>query len=166
MLVSFLAAVPAIAEAAPAAGVWRSEQFELGITFPEPWAVVDQASDPRRGDVVILGNEISALLIALLHDTRTPKQMAMDLVTNQKETTPDLALLQSTESASGSVVLLLQYTIHPQTAAAMLIDEKSLLGTLQAGESTVTIRGMVPDRHDVEAQFQEIEGIVSTLGVQ
>jgi hypothetical protein len=166
LLVAITAALPAAAEAAAMCCAWQSERFGLGITYPVHWSVVDETSDPVRGDVVILGNDISALLIALLNDTRTPEQMAVDLVNSQKEATPDLTVLQSTESASGSVVLLLQYTLHPQTAAAMLIDEKTLLGTLRAGESTITIRGMVPDQFDVEAQFHEIEEIVNTLGVQ
>ncbi len=59
--------------------------------------------------------------------------------------------------------MFMQYTIHPRTPAAMLIDEKALLGTLEAGTSTVTIRGMVPDRVDVEAQFEEIEAIIATM---
>jgi hypothetical protein len=45
----------------------------------------------------------------------------------------------------------------------MLIDEKALLGTLHPGASTVMIRGMVPDRADVEAQFEEIESIIATM---
>jgi hypothetical protein len=45
----------------------------------------------------------------------------------------------------------------------MLIDEKVLLGTLRPGIATITLRGMVPDRADVDNQFDEIEGIISTL---
>jgi len=45
----------------------------------------------------------------------------------------------------------------------MLIDEKALLGSLEPGVSTVTLRGMVPDRADVESQFEQIEGIIGTL---
>ena len=41
--------------------------------------------------------------------------------------------------------------------------EKALVGTLQPGASTITLRGMVPDRADVEQQFEEIESIISTL---
>ena len=142
---------------------WQSEQFGLTIGFPTTWTITEQRSDPARGDVVILGNDVSALLIGLLHDTRTPREMALDLVQSQKEATPDLAVIQSTDTAAGSVILFMQYTIHPHTPAAMLIDEKALLGTLQPGTSTVMIRGMVPDRADVEEQFEEIESIIATM---
>jgi hypothetical protein len=57
----------------------------------------------------------------------------------------------------------MQYTIHPQSASAMLIDEKALLGTLEPGLSTITLRGMVPDRANVEDEFEQIEGIIATL---
>jgi len=166
LLVAFAATLPAAAEAAPLLSSWKSDRFGLGITFPSNWTIVDETSSGARGDVVILGNEISALLVGLLYDTRTPQEMAVDLVNSQKEATPDLVVLQSTATETGSVVLLLQYTIHPQTSAAMLVDEKSLLGTLTPGESTITIRGMVPDKVDVETQFEEIEGIIATLGQQ
>lgn len=166
LLISFAASVPAAVEAAPLISTWKSDRFGLGITFPSNWTIVDETSRDGRGDVVILGNEISALLVGLLYDTRTPQEMAVDLVNSQKEATPDLVVLQSTATETGSMVLLLQYTIHPQTSAAMLIDEKSLLGTLTPGESTITIRGMVPDKVDVETQFEEIEGIIATLGQQ
>jgi hypothetical protein len=59
--------------------------------------------------------------------------------------------------------MFLQYTIRPDSDAAMLIDEKVLLGTLQAGSSTITLRGMVPDRADVASEFEAIEAIISTL---
>ena len=95
--------------------------------------MVEEHNDPERGDVLILGNETSALLVGLLHDTRTPRQMALDLVQTQKEATPDLAVVQSEETSAGSVLMFLQYTIHPQSASAMLIDEKALLGTLEPG---------------------------------
>jgi hypothetical protein len=45
----------------------------------------------------------------------------------------------------------------------MLIDEKALVGSLEAGSSTITLRGMVPDRADVEGQFDQIEHIIGTL---
>jgi hypothetical protein len=112
---------------------------------------------------VILGNDVSALLVGLLHDTRSPRQMAQDLVQSQKEATPDLAVVESSETSAGSVLMFLQYTIHPQSATAILIDEKALVGTLEAGASTITLRGMVPDRADVEGQFDQIENIISTL---
>ena len=160
LLLAFAAATPA---AAQGFGTWRSAQFGLTIGFPTTWTITEERSDPERGDVVILGNDVSALLIGLLHDTRSPREMALDLVQTQKEATPDLAVVQSTETAAGSVIMFMQYTIHPQSAAAMLIDEKALLGTLQRGSSTVMIRGMVPDRADVEAQFEEIESIIATM---
>ena len=157
----------AVATAVPAAaqpfGTWHSTQFGLTIGFPTTWTIIEQQSDPERGDVVILGNDVSALLVGLLHDTRSPREMALDLVQSQKEATPDLAVIQSTDTAAGSVILFMQYTIHPRTAAAMLIDEKALLGTLESGRSTVMIRGMVPDGADVEAQFEEIESIIATM---
>jgi hypothetical protein len=143
--------------------VWRSTQFGLRLSHPASWTVVEQQMDPERGDVVILGNETSALLVGLLHDTRTPRQMADDLIQTQKEQTPDLAVVQSDETAAGSMLMLLQYTIKPGSDAAMLIDEKVLLGTLQAGNSTITLRGMVPDRANVETEFDAIEGIIGTL---
>src|SRR5262249_61213729 len=93
----------------------------------------------------------------------TPDEMADDLVMSQKEQTPDLAVVQQEEPSAGSVLMFLQYTIHPQSATAMLIDEKALVGTLQAGTSTITLRGMVPDRADVDGQFDQIEHIISTL---
>ena len=160
LLLAFVAATPA---AAQGFGTWQSAQFGLTVGFPTTWTITEQQSDPDRGDVVILGNDVSALLVGLLHDTRSPREMALDLVQSQKEATPDLAVIQSTDTAAGSVIMFMQYTIHPQTAAAMLIDEKALLGTLQPGASTVMIRGMVPDRADVEAQFEEIESIIATM---
>jgi hypothetical protein len=157
----------AMPSAAPAAaqgfGVWQSPQFGMTIGFPTTWTITEQQSDPARGDVVILGNETSALLIALLHDARTPREMALDLVHSQKEATPDLAVIQTLDTASGSVIIFMQYTINPHSASALLIDEKALLAPLQAGSSTMMIRGMVPDRADVEAQFEEIESIVATM---
>lgn len=163
-------ALPAAVAAQPAAvaaqeqfRVWSSPSFGLTLAYPTTWSVVEERTDLERGDVLILGNETSALLVGLLHDTRTPQQMAQDLVQSQKEATPDLAVVQSTETSAGSVLLFLQYTIHPESASAMLIDEKALLGSLEPGVSTITLRGMVPDRADVEAQFEEIDGIIGTL---
>lgn len=163
VLVAVLAVVPAAVAAQEQFRVWASPQFGLTLAYPVTWSVVEERSDPERGDVLILGNETSALLVGLLHDTRTPRQMAEDLVQSQKEATPDLAVVQRTETEAGSVLLFLQYTIHPHTDAAMLIDEKALVGTLQPGVSTITLRGMVPDRADVEGQFDEIEHIIGTL---
>lgn len=165
LLLAVAAATPAAATPATAQpfGTWHSTQFDVTVGFPTTWKVTEQHSDPVRGDVVILGNEVSALLVGLLHDTRTPREMALDLVQSQKEVTPDLAVIQMTDTSAGSVIMFMQYTIHPETASAMLIDEKALLGTLQPGTSTVMIRGMVPDRADVEAEFEEIESIISTM---
>ena len=163
MVVTIVAALPAAAETQEQFRVWRSEQFGLSLSHPVTWNVVEERNDPERGDVLILGNETSALLVGLLHDTRTPRQMALDLVQAQKETTPDLAVVQSEETASGSVLLFIQYTIHPHSESAMLIDEKALLGTLEPGVSTITLRGMVPDRADVENEFEQIESIIGTL---
>jgi hypothetical protein len=162
-VVAFVAALPAAAEAQEQFQVWRSPQFGLSLSHPTDWTVVEERSDPERGDVLILGNETSALLVGLLHDTRTPRQMALDLVQSQKETTPDLAVVQSEDTPAGSVLMFLQYTIHPQSASAMLIDEKALLGALEPGASTITLRGMVPDRADVESEFEQIENIIGTL---
>jgi hypothetical protein len=89
--------------------------------------------------------------------------MALDLVQMQKDATPNLAIVHSSETSSGSILMFLQYTIHPQSASAMLIDEKALLGTLEPDLSTITLRGMVPDSADVEAQFEQIESIIGTL---
>jgi len=89
--------------------------------------------------------------------------MAEDLIQTQKEQTPDLAVVQSSETSAGSVLMFLQYTVSPGSDAAMLIDEKVLLGSLQAGASTITLRGMVPDRANVESEFEQIETIISTL---
>ena len=161
--VAFVAALPAVVEAQEQFRVWRSPQFGLALSHPVSWSVVEEQNDPERGDVLILGNETSALLVGLLHDTRTPRQMALDLIQTQKETTPDLAVVQTEETASGSVLMFLQYTIHPQSASAMLIDEKALLGSLEPGLSTITLRGMVPDRADVESEFEQIESIIGTL---
>jgi hypothetical protein len=162
-VLALVAALPAAAEAQEQFRVWRSPQFGLALSYPVTWAVVEERSDLERGDVLVLGNESSALLIGLLHDTRTPRQMAFDLVQMQKEATPDLAVVQSEETSAGSVLMFLQYTIHPQSASAMLIDEKALLGSLEPGMSTITLRGMVPDRADVESQFEQIESIIGTL---
>ena len=160
---AIVAALPAAVEAQEQFRVWRSPQFGLSLSHPVTWNVVEEQNDPERGDVLILGNETSALLVGLLHDTRTPRQMALDLIQTQKETTPDLAVVQTEETSSGSVLMFLQYTIHPQSASAMLIDEKALLGSLEPGLSTITLRGMVPDRADVEGEFEQIEGIIGTL---
>src|SRR3954453_1683512 len=162
-VLAFVAALPAAVEAQEQFHVWRSPQFGLSLSHPVSWNVVEERTDPERGDVLILGNETSALLVGLLHDTRTPRQMALDLVQTQKETTPDLAVVQSEDTSAGSVLMFLQYTIHPQSATAMLIDEKALVGSLEEGTSTITLRGMVPDRADVEGQFDQIEHIIGTL---
>lgn len=158
-----VAARPLVSEAQPQFQVWRSPQFGLTLAHPTTWTVVEERSDPERGDVLILGNETSALLVGLLHDTRTPREMASDLIEMQKEATPDLAVIQSEETSSGSILMFMQYTIHAGTDSAMLIDEKALLGTLRAGSATITLRGMVPDRADVEAEFEQIESIIGTL---
>jgi hypothetical protein len=163
LVLAVMAPAPRPAEAEQQFKVWRSPQFGLRLSHPTTWNVVEQRADPERGDVLILGNETSALLVGLLHDTRTPREMAEDLVQTQKEQTPDLAVVESSETAAGSVLMFLQYTIRPDSDAAMLIDEKVLLGTLQAGTSTITLRGMVPDRADVAGQFEEIENIIGTL---
>ena len=143
--------------------VWRSPQFQMTLAHPASWAVVEERSDPERGDVLILGNETSALLVALLHDTRTPREMSQDLIQTQKEMTPDLAVVQSEETSAGSILMFLQYTIRPESGDPMLIDEKALVGTLATGSSTITLRGMVPDRADVEGEFEQIENIIGTL---
>ena len=163
LVLAVVAVVPRAAGAEQQFQVWRSPQFGMRLSHPTSWTVVEERADPERGDVLILGNETSALLVGLLHDTRTPRQMADDLILSQKEQTPDLAVVQSSETSAGSVLMFLQYTIRPGSDAAMLIDEKVLLGTLRAGTSTITLRGMVPDRADVDGQFEEIEGIIGTL---
>jgi hypothetical protein len=163
LVLATLAAIPAAAESQPQFQVWRSPQFGLALSYPVTWTVSEEQSDPERGDVLILGNETSALLVGLLHDTRTPRQMALDLVQMQKEATPDLAVVQSEDTSAGSVLMFLQYTIHPQSSTAMLIDEKALLGSLEPGISTITLRGMVPDRADIESEFEQIEGIIRSL---
>jgi hypothetical protein len=163
VVLAVVAALPAAVEAQDQFHAWRSPQFGLALSYPVSWSVVEEQSDPERGDVLILGNETSALLVGLLHDTRTPRQMALDLIQAQKEQTPDLAVIQTEETSSGSVLMFLQYTIHPQSSSAMLIDEKALLGTLEPGVSTITLRGMVPDRADVEGEFEQIESIIGTL---
>jgi hypothetical protein len=163
LVLAVLAAIPAAAESQAQFQVWRSPQFGLALSYPVAWTVSEEQSDPERGDVLILGNETSALLVGLLHDTRTPRQMALDLIQTQKEATPDLAVVQSEDTSAGSVLMFLQYTIHPQSSTAMLIDEKALLGSLEPGVSTITLRGMVPDRADVESEFEQIEGIIRTL---
>jgi hypothetical protein len=163
VLVALLAGLPAAADADEQFHVWQSPQFGMTLAYPTTWNLTDEQSDPDRGDVAILGNDVSALLVGLLHDTRTPRQMADDLVLAQKESTPDLAVVQQEETSAGSILMFLQYTIHPQSATAMLIDEKALVGSLEAGSSTITLRGMVPDRADVEGQFDQIEHIIGTL---
>ena len=162
-VLAVVAAVPAAVEAQEQFRVWRSPQFGLSLSHPVTWTVVEERNDPERGDVLILGNETSALLVGLLHDTRTPQQMSLDLIQSQKEATPDLAVVQTEETAAGSILMFMQYTIHPQSASAMLIDEKALLGSLEPGLSTITLRGMVPDRADVESEFEQIESIIGTL---
>jgi hypothetical protein len=156
-------ALPKHAEAEQQFATWRSPQFGLRLSHPTSWNVVEERSDPERGDVVILGNESSALLVGLLHDTRTPRQMADDLVRTQKEQTPDLAVVESSESPNGSIVMFLQYTIREDAASTVLIDEKALVGTLQVGASTITVRAMVPDRADVASEMEEMQSIVATL---
>lgn len=163
LLLAIVSALPAVAEAQPQFSVWKSTQFGLMLSYPTQWSIVEEQVDPERGDVLILGNETSALLVGLLHDTRTPRQMSLDLVQSQKTSTPDLAVVSSEETSAGSILMFLQYTIHPQSATAMLIDEKALLGTLEPGRSTITLRGMVPDRAEVEDQFEQIENIIGTL---
>lgn len=154
---------PVAVRAQETTNVWRSPQFGLRLSQPAGWTITEQRSDPERGDVVILGNETSALLVGLLHDTRTPHEMADDLVLAQKSATPDLAVIQSSVTETGAVLMFMQYTIQPQTDAAMLIDEKALVGALQPGVSTITVRGMVPDRANVEAEFEQIEAIIGSL---
>ena len=84
LLLALLAGLPAAADAEEQFHVWQSPQFGLTLAFPITWNLTDQQSDPDRGDVAILGNDVSALLVGLLHDTRTPRQMADDLVMAQK----------------------------------------------------------------------------------
>ncbi|MCC7369348.1 MAG: hypothetical protein IT306_13045 [Chloroflexi bacterium] len=163
LAVVLITVTPAAAQAQDATNVWRSPQFGLKLAPPDGWRIVEERSDPERGDVVILGNETSALLVGLLHDTRTPREMADDLVLSQKTTTPDLAVLQSEVTATGAILMFMQYTIQPHTDGAMLIDEKALVGALQPGASTITVRGMVPDRANVEAEFAQIEAMIGTL---
>ncbi|MGE3913908.1 MAG: hypothetical protein AB7K36_31480 [Chloroflexota bacterium] len=163
MILILVAAVPTAVQAQETIKVWRSSQFGMKLDYPAGWSVVEQRTDPVRGDVVILGNETSAVLIGLLHDTRSPSEMADDLVLAQKAATPDLAVVQQNVTETGSVLMFLQYTIHPHTDTAMLIDEKALVGNLQPGVSTITVRGMVPDRVDVEAEFEQIETMIGTL---
>lgn len=151
------------AQAQELTNVWRSPNFGLKLEYPDGWAITEQRSDPGRGDVVILGNETSALLVGLLHDTRTPIEMADDLVLAQKQATPDLAVLQSDVTETGAILMFMQYTIQPHTDAATLIDEKALVGALQPGVSTITVRGMVPDRANVEAEFELIEAMIGSL---
>jgi hypothetical protein len=158
-----IATTPAAAQAQELTNVWRSPQFGLKLTHPTGWTVTEQRSDPERGDVVILGNETSALLVGLLHDTRTPHEMADDLVLAQKSATPDLAVLQSNVTETGAILMFMQYTIQPHTDAAMLIDEKALVGALQPGVSTITVRGMVPDRANVVEEFEQIETMIGSI---
>jgi hypothetical protein len=155
--------VTSSAQAQEMTNVWRSPQFGLKLVHPPGWHITEQRSDPERGDVVIFGNETSALLVGLLHDTRTPTEMADDLVMAQKSATPDLAVLQSDVTETGAILMFMQYTIQPHTDAAMLIDEKALVGALDPGVSTITVRGMVPDRANVEAEFEQIETMIGTL---
>src|SRR5215211_2779406 len=105
---AFLVTRPSPAQAEPQFGVWRSSQFGMSVSHPKTWNVVEQRSDPDRGDVVIFGNETSALLVGLLHDARTPHEMAEDLIQSQKAQTPDLAVVQSSETSTGSVLMFLQ----------------------------------------------------------
>jgi hypothetical protein len=156
-------AMPASVRAQEMTNVWRSPQFGLKLVHPTGWNITEQRSDPERGDVVILGNETSALLVGLLHDTRTPNEMADDLVLAQKATTPDLAVLQQNVTETGAILMFMQYTIQPHTDTAMLIDEKALVGALQPGISTITVRGMVPDRANVETEFEQIETMIGSL---
>ena len=151
------------AQAQDMTNVWRSPQFGLKLEHPPGWNITEQRSDPERGDVVILGNETSALLVGLLHDTRTPTEMADDLVLAQKSETPDLAVIESNVTETGAILMFLQYTIQPHTESATLIDEKALVGALEPGVSTITVRGMVPDRADVEVEFAEIEAMIGSL---
>lgn len=163
LAVLLVTATPAAAEAQETTTIWRSQQFGLRLAPPAGWQIIEQRSDPERGDVVIFGNETSALLVGLLHDTRTPQEMADDLVLAQKTTNPDLAVLQSEVTSTGAVLMFLQYTIKPATPEAMLIDEKALVGALDPGASTITVRGMVPDRANVEAEFAQIEEMIGSL---
>jgi hypothetical protein len=160
---AFLVTRPSPAQAEQQFAVWRSSQFGMSLSHPTSWSVVEEQSDPERGDVVILGNETSALLVGLLHDSRSPREMAEDLIQSQKAQTPDLAVVQSSETSAGSVLMFLQYTINPGSETAMLIDEKALVGSLQAGTSTITLRAMVPDRANVESELEQAESIIGTL---
>ena len=156
-------AIPVAVRAQETTRVWRSPQFGLKLAHPAGWNIAEQRSDPERGDVVILGNETSALLVGLLHDTRTPHEMADDLVLAQKSATPDLAVLQSNVTETGAILMFMQYTIQAHTDAAMLIDEKALVGALQPGVSTITVRGMVPDRANVVDEFEQIETMIGSI---
>ena len=156
-------AIPVAVRAQETTKVWRSPQFGLKLAQPAGWNITEQRSDPERGDVVILGNDTSALLVGLLHDTRTPHEMADDLVLAQKSATPDLAVLQSNVTETGAILMFMQYTIQPHTEAAMLIDEKALVGALQPGISTITVRGMVPDRANVVDEFEQIEMMIGSI---
>lgn len=162
-VLALVSALPAAVQAQQQFSSWHSPQFGMQLSHPSSWSVVEERSDPERGDVLVLGNETSALLVGLLHDTRTPREMAQDLIQAQKEQTPDLAVVQSDVTSSGSVLMFLQYTINPGTDTATLIDEKALVGTLKAGLSTITVRGMVPDRADVASELEEMESIIATL---
>ncbi|MFN8634774.1 MAG: hypothetical protein U0893_13035 [Chloroflexota bacterium] len=162
-VLALLVGLPASVRAEQQFSTWHSPQFGMQLAHPTTWNVVEERSDPERGDVLVLGNETSALLVGLLHDTRSPREMAQDLIQAQKAQTPDLAVVQSETTASGSVLMFLQYTINPGTETATLIDEKALVGTLQAGLSTVTVRGMVPDRANVEDELEQMERIIATL---
>ncbi|MCC6176718.1 MAG: hypothetical protein IT305_15525 [Chloroflexi bacterium] len=165
LVLLFVALRPSPAEAQQFS-VWTSPQFGMTLSYPTTWTIAEQQSDPQRGDVVIIGNDVSALLVGVLHDTRSPREMAQDLIQTQKATTPDLAVIQSNETSAGSVILFMQYTVDAGTATATLIDEKALVGTLEPGTSTVTLRGMVPEHTNVEEQFDQIESIVATLAPQ
>ena len=164
LLVSVALMRPSVGQTATAVSTWTSQQFGLSLTFPTTWRVTEEVSDPTRGDVVILSNDVWSLAVAFLHDTRSPRQMAADLISSQRSVSPDLKVLGSTEMASGAVVVLMQYTVGAGTSREVVVDEKALLGALRAGEATITIRGTVPDNADVEAQFYALEDIVRTMG--
>jgi len=61
-----VAATSGVAQAQQQFQVWRSPQFGMKLSHPTNWTVVEQRADPERGDVLILGNETSALLVGLL----------------------------------------------------------------------------------------------------
>ena len=88
LLLAMLAAIPAAAEAQGQFGVWQSPQFGMSLATRSTWTVTEEQSRPRAGRRRDPGQRVSALLVGLLHDTRTPRQMAADLVQSQKEATP------------------------------------------------------------------------------